>query len=35
MATISIPTGGQRWPWFASLAFGIGRTVAAATAYLI
>ena len=35
MATISIITGGHRWPWFASLALGIGGTVAAATAYLI
>jgi hypothetical protein len=35
IATISIITGGQRWPWFASLGLGVAGTVAAATAYLI
>ena len=34
IATISIITGGQRWPWFASLGLGVAGTVAAATAYL-
>ena len=35
IATIAIITGGQRWPWFASLALGLGGTLAAATAYLL
>lgn len=35
IATISIITGGQRWPWYASLALGAAGTVAAGTAYLI
>jgi hypothetical protein len=35
IATISIITGGQRWPWFASLGLGVAGTVAAGTAYLI
>ena len=35
IATISIITGGQRWPWFASFALGRGGMITAATAYLI
>lgn len=35
VATISIITGGQRWPWFASLGLGVAGTIAAGTAYLI
>ncbi len=35
VATISIITGGQRWPWYASLVLGLAGTAAAGTAYLL
>ncbi len=35
IATISIITGGQRWPWFASLGLGVAGSVAASTAYVL
>lgn len=34
IATIAIITGGQRWPWYASLALGVVGTVITAVAYL-
>ena len=35
IATISIITGGQRWPWFISLGLGVIGTAAASTAYFL
>jgi len=34
IATIAIITGGQRWPWYASLALGLLGTTVAAAAYV-
>ncbi|QYA03599.1 DUF4337 family protein [Rhizobium sp. B21/90] len=34
IATIAIITGGQRWPWYASLALGVVGTAITALAYL-
>lgn len=34
IATIAIITGGQRWPWYASLGLGLVGTVVAGAAYL-
>jgi hypothetical protein len=34
IATIAIITGGQRWPWYASLALGVVGTLVAGLAYL-
>lgn len=34
IATIAIITGGQRWPWYASLGLGLVGTVVAGAAYV-
>jgi hypothetical protein len=34
VATISIVTGGRKWPWFASLGLGLAGAVTGITAYL-